>query len=103
MCPIFPIWSNYFLEYGLDFSITYLYLPIHLGVVWRGDAVVYSVLLQQCLEVSIIEVRAAVADDGPRTTVSGEDASCDESQNLPMIVCPSGDCLDPLGHIIHCH
>ena len=32
--------------HNLDFSITYLYLPIRLGVVWRDDAVVYSVLLQ---------------------------------------------------------
>ena len=47
---------NYLIEYGLDFSITYLYLPIRLGLVWRGDAVVYSVLFQQCSEVSIIEV-----------------------------------------------
>ena len=38
--PIFPIWTNYLLEYVLDFSITHLYLPIRLGEVWRGDAVV---------------------------------------------------------------
>ena len=42
-----------------------------------------------------------IADDGPRTTIPGEDASRDESQNLPMIVYRSGDCLDPLGHIVH--
>ena len=40
MCPILPIWSNYFLKYGLHFSITYLYLPIFLGVVLHGDAVI---------------------------------------------------------------
>ena len=74
MCPILLIWSNYLLEYGFDF-----YLLIHLGVVWRGDVVVYSVLLQKCPEVSIIEVRAAVTDDGPWTTISGKDASCDKS------------------------
>ena len=101
MCPILPVWSNYLLKDGFDFSITYLYLPIRLGVVWCGDAVMYSVLLQQCPEVSIIEVLAAVADDSPRTTIPDEDASCDKSQYLSMIVCPSVDCLNPLGHIIH--
>ena len=30
---------NYFLKNSFDFSITNLYLPIRLGVVWRGDAV----------------------------------------------------------------
>ena len=43
-------------EYSFDFSITYLYLPIRLGVVWRGDAVVYSILLPQRLEVRVVEV-----------------------------------------------
>ena len=92
---------NYLLKNSFDFSITNLYLPIRLGVVWHGDAVVYSVFLQQCLEVRGVEVWATIADDSPRTTVSGEDTSCDEPKNLPMVVCPSGDCLDPLGHIVH--
>ena len=103
MCPILPIWMNYLFKYCFDFSITNLYLPIRLGVVWRGDAVVYSVLFQQRPEVRVVDVRAAVADDGPQTTVSGEDASCVELQNLPMVICPSGDFLDPLGHIVHRH
>ena len=94
---------NYLLKNSLDFSTTNLFLPIRLGVVWRGDAVVYFVLLQQCREVRVVEVWAAVTDDGSRITVSGEDASCDEYQNLLMVVCPSGDCLDPLGHIVHRH
>ena len=72
-------------------------------MVWHGDAVVYSVFPQQCPEVRIVEVGAAVTDDGPQTTVLGEDASRDECQNLPMVVCPSGDCLDPLGHIVYRH
>ena len=70
---------NYLLKNSLDFSITYLYLPIRLGVVRRVDAVMYYVLLQQHREVRVFEVLVAVADDGSRTTVSGEDASCDES------------------------
>ena len=72
-------------------------------MVWRGDAVVYSVFLQQRPEVRVVEVCVVVADDGSRTIVSSEDASCDESQNLSMIVCPGGDCFDPLGHIVHRH
>ena len=48
-----------------------------------------------------VEVWAFVADDGHQTTVSGKDASHDKSEYLSMIVCPSGDCFDPLGHIIH--
>ena len=56
VCPILPIWMNYLFKYSFDFSITYLYLPIHLGVVWHGDTVVYSVLLQQCPEVRVVEV-----------------------------------------------
>ena len=92
-----------FFKYRFDFSITYVYLPIRLGVVRRGDAVVCSVFLQQHSQVRVVEVWAAVTDDGSRRTVSGEDTLCDESQNLPMVVCPSGDCLDPLGHIVHRH
>ena len=48
---------------SLDFSITNLYFPIRLGVVWRGDVVMYSVFLQQCPEVWVVELWAAVADD----------------------------------------
>ena len=81
MCPILPIWTNYLLEDRLDFSITLFYLPIRLGVVWRGDAAVYSVFLQQRPKVRTVEVCVVVADDSPRTTVSGEDTSRDESQN----------------------
>ena len=103
MCPILPIWTNYLFKNSLDFSITNLYLPIRLGVVWCGDAVVYSVFLQQRPKVRVVEVSASVADDGSQTTVSGEDASCDEAQYIPMVVCPSGDCFDPLGHIVHRH
>ena len=40
----------------VDFSITNLYLPIRLGVVWRGDVVVYFVFLQQRPEVRVVEV-----------------------------------------------
>ena len=74
-----------------DFSITNLYLPIFLGVVWCGEEMVYSVLLQQYSEVCIIEVWATVADDGPRTTISGEDASHNKVEHLPMVVCPYED------------
>ena len=56
MCPILSICTNYFLKNSFDFSITNLYLPIRLGVVWRGDAVVYSVFLQQRPEVRVVEV-----------------------------------------------
>ena len=42
--------------YRFDFSISYLSLPIRLGVVWRGDAMVYSVFLQQRPEVRVVEV-----------------------------------------------
>ena len=33
-------------SFHLDFSITHLYLPIFLGLVWSGDAMVYSIFLQ---------------------------------------------------------
>ena len=56
VCPILSIWTNYLLKNSFDFSITNLYLPIRLGVVWCGDAVVYSVFLQQCSEVRVFEV-----------------------------------------------
>ena len=72
-------------------------------MVWRYDAVVYSILFQQCSEVRVVEMWALVDDDGPWTSVSSEDALCDESQNLPMIICSSGDCLNQLGHIVHRH
>ena len=45
---------------------------------------------------------ASIANDGPWTTVLGEDATRNESEHLSMVVRPSGDCFDPLGHIIHC-
>ena len=49
----------------------------------------------------IIEVRGFFADDGPWTTVSGEDTSRNELKHLPMVVCPSGDCFNTVGHIIY--
>ena len=62
---------------------------------------VYFILLQQCPEVCIIEVSATLADDGPRTTVSGKDASRKKSEQLLMVICPNGDHLDPLGIIMN--
>ena len=96
MRPILLIYMNYFLENIFDFSITNLYLPICLGVVWCDDAMVYSILLQQCPEGCIIQVSTTVVDDGPRTSVSGNDASRNKFQHLLMVLCPSGDHLDPL-------
>ena len=46
----------------------------------------------------IIEVRASVIDDGPRTTILGEDVPRDKFEYFPMSVCPSGDSLNPLRH-----
>ena len=40
-----------------------------------------------------------MADDGPWIIVLGENASCNECEHLPMVICPNGDCFDPLGHI----
>ena len=52
----FPSGRIIFFKNSLDFLITNLYLPTLLGVVWRGDAVMYSVFLQQCPKVRVVEV-----------------------------------------------
>ena len=49
----------------------------------------------------MIAVWASIADDGPWTSILGEDVPRDESEHLLMVVCPSGDSLKSLGHIIH--
>ena len=79
----------------------YLNLPVHMGVVWYGNVMMYYVLFKQCTKVCIIEIWASVADDEPLISVLGEDVTCSKSEHLSMDVCLSGDSLDQLGHIIH--
>ena len=55
------------------------------------------------MKVCIIEVWGSVDDDGPQTFISGEDVPRDKSEHLSMVVYPSGDSLNPLGHILHRH
>ena len=49
----------------------------------------------------IIEVHTSIVDDGPWTSILGEDVPRDEFEHLPMSVCPTGDSLNPVGQIIN--
>ena len=55
---------------------------IHRGVVRCGDAMMYSIFLQQCTKVCIIEVQASMTDDDPRTYISGEDVPRDKFEQM---------------------